>query len=157
MRQSKLTTSKRSGLLCAAVLALPGGVLLMPAGCGNNDFLGLEDYQRDILVWLVLSAGDETAPPCWDLNGNGVADPEEDINGDGEFDVLDCRGANCWDLNGNGVGDPEEDVNGDDRFDALDCQGTNCWDLNGNGVEDPDEDINGDGVFDAFDCWRPPS
>jgi len=21
---------------------------------------------------------------CWDLNGNGIADPEEDIDGDGE-------------------------------------------------------------------------
>ena len=24
---------------------------------------------------------------CWDLNGNGVGDPEEDINGDGVFDT----------------------------------------------------------------------
>jgi len=29
---------------------------------------------------------------CWDLNGNGVADPEEDANGDGVFDTLDCAG-----------------------------------------------------------------
>ncbi len=29
---------------------------------------------------------------CWDLNGNGVGDPEEDINGDGLFDTLDCQG-----------------------------------------------------------------
>lgn len=27
---------------------------------------------------------------CWDLNGNGVGDPEEDINGDGIFDAADC-------------------------------------------------------------------
>ncbi len=121
MRQSKLTSSKRTGLLFAAAVALPSGVLLMPAGCGNGDFLGLEDYQRDILVWLLLDRGDEAAPPCWDLNGNGVADPEEDINGDNEFDALDCQGTNCWDLNGNGVEDPEEDINGDGVFDAFDC------------------------------------
>ncbi|MFC4219937.1 collagen-like triple helix repeat-containing protein [Flagellimonas marina] len=29
---------------------------------------------------------------CWDLNGDGVNDPEEDINGDEVFDALDCQG-----------------------------------------------------------------
>lgn len=29
---------------------------------------------------------------CWDLNGNGVGDPNEDINGDSKFDALDCKG-----------------------------------------------------------------
>ncbi len=33
------------------------------------------------------------APACWDLNGNGHTDPEEDGNGDGLFDALDCQGA----------------------------------------------------------------
>jgi hypothetical protein len=30
---------------------------------------------------------------CWDLNGNGVGDPEEDINNDGAFDAADCTPA----------------------------------------------------------------
>lgn len=37
-----------------------------------------------------------TAPvvlACWDLNGNGIADGNEDTNGDGSVNVLDCRGA----------------------------------------------------------------
>jgi hypothetical protein len=29
---------------------------------------------------------------CWDLDGDGTADPGEDINGDGVFDALDCSG-----------------------------------------------------------------
>ena len=29
---------------------------------------------------------------CWDLNENGIKDPEEDVNGDGRVDVLDCKG-----------------------------------------------------------------
>ena len=29
---------------------------------------------------------------CWDLNENGVEDPEEDLNGDGVVDVNDCSG-----------------------------------------------------------------
>jgi octaheme c-type cytochrome (tetrathionate reductase family) len=28
---------------------------------------------------------------CWDLNANGVGDPEEDLNRDGVVDVLDCN------------------------------------------------------------------
>lgn len=31
---------------------------------------------------------------CWDLNGNGSNDPEEDINGDGYFTAADCQGSN---------------------------------------------------------------
>ncbi len=30
---------------------------------------------------------------CWDVNGNGVNDPEEDVNGDDVFDAQDCLGA----------------------------------------------------------------
>jgi hypothetical protein len=29
---------------------------------------------------------------CWDLDGDGVNDPEEDINGDSKWDALDCQG-----------------------------------------------------------------
>ncbi len=39
---------------------------------------------------------------CWDLNGNGVGDAEEDINDDGNFDAMDCQGADGVDgINGN--------------------------------------------------------
>lgn len=30
---------------------------------------------------------------CWDLNGNGFADADEDANGDGQFNALDCQGS----------------------------------------------------------------
>lgn len=34
-----------------------------------------------------------TGQACWDLDGDGVADPPfEDTNGDGKVDVLDCKG-----------------------------------------------------------------
>ncbi|MEJ2523805.1 MAG: hypothetical protein P8080_13205 [Gammaproteobacteria bacterium] len=36
---------------------------------------------------------------CWDLNENGVKDfPDEDTNGDGVIDVLDCRGSGAGDV-----------------------------------------------------------
>jgi len=81
---------------------------------------------------------------CWDLNGDGVQDPGEDINGDGSWNAQDCAGAvgpagptgpagsngtngnngiSCWDLNGDGVQDPAEDINGDSNWNALDCAG----------------------------------
>lgn len=78
---------------------------------------------------------------CWDTNGNGVNDPGEDVNSDGNWDALDCAGAagpagpagptgvagtngiSCWDANGNGVNDPGEDVNSDGNWNSLDCAG----------------------------------
>ena len=30
---------------------------------------------------------------CWDTDGDGVTDPSEDVNNDGFFNALDCRGA----------------------------------------------------------------
>jgi len=96
---------------------------------------------------------------CWDTNGDGIQDPSEDINGDGNFDALDCQGITgvaCWDINGDGIQDPSEDTNNDGNWDALDCQGTACWDLNGNGIKDfPAEDTDGNGVVDVLDCQGP--
>ena len=67
---------------------------------------------------------------CWDLNGDGIGQPDEDINDDGNFNTLDCKGAvgaaaiACWDLNGNGIGEPTEDKNHDGNFTVEDCQGS---------------------------------
>lgn len=139
-----MNTMRKNRALCYGLAGL-----LAVVGCGlNGDFLGLEDYQRDLLTGGLLAAallngagdGGAGAPAdgrdgvdglsCWDANGNGQADPEEDVNGDGAFDTLDCAGADgagsglaCWDLNGDGVGDANEDINNDGIFDALDCRG----------------------------------
>jgi len=125
-------------------------VLWSVLACGTNDFLDLEDYERDLLFGgmtaLWLADQDDEAPPerilpedgvsCWDVNSNGKKDTEEDANADGVFDAVDCWGApgrpgrdgtnglNCWDLDGNGVGDPPEDVDGNGVFNALDCRGS---------------------------------
>ncbi len=119
---------------------------------------------------------------CWDLNGNGVEDPTEDLNGDLVVDVLDCTG-----LQGpqgeqgpsgpqGAQGDPgpqgPQGIQGDpgsqgpqgdtgpqgppgaDGANGSDgADGIACWDLNGNGVGDiPAEDVNGDMVVDVNDC-----
>jgi Tol biopolymer transport system component len=108
---------------------------------------------------------------CWDFDADRLGDPVEDVNGDGDFNALDCGGAvgrTCWDLNGDGISDPEEDTNADGTFDSLDCQGidgqdgndgpggVSCWDLNGNGLGDAGEDVNSDGNLDSLDCQGPP-
>ena len=49
---------------------------------------------------------------CWDLNGDGVGQPEEDINGDMAFNALDCQGPQGEQgvQGGQGLpGDPGED------------------------------------------------
>ena len=140
---------------------------------------------------------------CWDLDGDGQEDANEDINKDGKFDALDCQGPQgeagtdgvdgtngtngtngqdgvdgiaCWDLNGDGKEDAEEDINKDGKFDALDCQGSDgadgtngsngtdgqdgrdgidCWDLDGDGQNDANEDVNNDGKFNSLDCQGP--
>jgi len=74
---------------------------------------------------------------CWDLNSDGVGQPNEDVNADGFFDAFDCRGA--------------EGTDGIDGIDGED--GINCWDVNENGTADlPDEDTNGDGAVNVWDC-----
>lgn len=75
---------------------------------------------------------------CWDTNGDGIDQENEDVNGDNEFDFLDCMGTQgtqgdpgtpCWDLNNNGQPDitedkdTNEDINGDNVVNALDCRG----------------------------------
>ena len=113
---------------------------------------------------------------CWDTNGNGLNDGDEDTNGDGLYNAADCQGAtatcfNCWDTNGNGLNDENEDANGDGLYNTADCPvpgvgpqgipgpsgavGVNsisCWDTNGNGLNDGNEDTNGDGFYNAADC-----
>ncbi len=59
--------------VCAAVFTL--------AGCEGDD----GDDGRD-------GADGSAGLACWDLNENGVGDlPDEDLNGDGVVDVLDCN------------------------------------------------------------------
>jgi hypothetical protein len=57
------------GILFATVITL----VLVPI-----NYLVLEDLRTDGADGL----------NCWDLNANGVADPEEDVNNDGVVDVL---------------------------------------------------------------------
>ena len=159
------------GLVTSVVLA---AVMAVTPGCGSGDFLGLEDYQRDFLTGGLLAAallnqagggagdGDGSTATldgrdgidglvCWDLDGDGVGDPEEDTNGDGEFNARDCEGP---------AGSPGRDGPGGATGAAgpagtAGVDGVDCWDLNGNGLEDASEDINQDGQFNALDCRGP--
>lgn len=57
---------------------------------------------------------------CWDVNGNGVADPNEDVNLDGAFDARDCRGEDGGDgrngLDGEAGASPFELIGDDAVF-----------------------------------------
>ncbi len=118
---------------------------------------------------------------CWDTNGDGINDPAEDTNMDGNFDALDCQGVDGMD-GAQGPQGPEGPTGpqgpaGNDGMDGMDgaqgpqgpegptgpqgpagndgsngTDGINCWDTNGDGINDPAEDTNMDGNFDALDC-----
>ena len=142
---------------CLVVALLVGGLVFFKAGCSsNNDFLGLEDYQRDLLFGGLALAllqqadggnGGEEPPgqpipgpegpegaqglpgaegpegpegPIGPAGEQGSAGPEGPAGLQGEPGSM---GLSCWDIDGDGIGDPEEDVNDDGDFDALDCQG----------------------------------
>lgn len=45
----------------------------------------------------------ETGINCWDTNGDGINDANEDVNGDNEFNGLDCQGAAGTDGNANAM------------------------------------------------------
>ena len=70
---------------------------------------------------------------CWDLDGDGEADPEEDINDDGVWDTLDCQGA-----------DGTDGTNGTNGTNGTDGTSVQCWNIVG--------DFNGDGTEDTQDC-----
>lgn len=70
----------------AAILALV--VAFGAAGCGGDDG---DDGAPGPQGPAGADGSDGVA--CWDLNANGVGDPDEDLNGDGMVDVLDCNPA----------------------------------------------------------------
>lgn len=80
-----------------------------------------------------------TGLACWDLNQNGVADPEEDLNGDGVIDVLDCREP----LPGTAIavsGKVSTGAGPLDRFTAV-------WFVPAGGTEQFDADVAADGSY----------
>ena len=133
----KQTRAIRLGALNIALAAALG---ISTQGCGN-DFLGLEDYQRDVLG--VLLAGALGNQPT-DTGGDPA--PGQPVPGE--------DGVNCWDRNGNGVGDPEEDANGDGIIDPVDALWV-LWAASGQ-IESPpnpaNADWNGDGSIDGLDA-----
>ncbi len=65
---------------------------------------------------------------CWDLNGNGVGDADEDINGDGKFDAEDCigeDGADGADGAAGAAGADGEDLTGVLARAQVDADGNN--------------------------------
>jgi octaheme c-type cytochrome (tetrathionate reductase family) len=77
MRRATGTNFRFASLLVGVFLAFA------IAGCEGDDGAPGADG--------VAGADGVDGVACWDLNANGVGDPEEDINGDGVVDVVDCN------------------------------------------------------------------
>ncbi len=133
MLSGRSATALRLGLVSAVLLG--AGACTLEQAFQLGQLLGGTDDQAG---QPAPGAPGPEGPACWDRNRNGVAEPAEDVNGDGQFNALDCKGADgadgqsgaagqrgpaCWDLNGDRIAQPEEDVNGDGNFDANDCRG----------------------------------
>jgi hypothetical protein len=118
---------------------------------------------------------------CWDANGNGKPDKDEDTNGDGKYDALDCMGAvgpqgpqgntgpqgiagpmgpagPQGPQGGQGEAGPQGEKGDTGPMGPIGPRGEqgvaglSCWDANGNGKPNKEEDSNGDGKYDALDC-----
>ncbi|TAI47208.1 collagen-like protein [Flagellimonas allohymeniacidonis] len=80
---------------------------------------------------------------CWDLNGNGQEDEDEDLNKDGEFNALDCQGADGDDGQ---PGDPGADGNAEVY--TVTFKGI------ANGFNSYSQDMNElDGIVENFSEW----
>lgn len=79
----RATSSRFASLFISVLLAFT------IAGCEGDD--GAPGADGADGVDGVNGADGADGLACWDLNGNGVGDPEEDLNGDGVVDVLDCN------------------------------------------------------------------
>jgi len=74
------------GTVVRSLNGVQDDVMLM---AGNNVTI---DKQGDDLVISATGTGGADGLDCWDLNGNGSGDANEDTNGDGSFDTADCQG-----------------------------------------------------------------
>ena len=75
--------TRRHGLLSRAFLLVVLGLGLGLAGCEGDD--GAPGANG------AAGADGADGQACWDLNNNGIGDPDEDVNNDGVVDVKDCN------------------------------------------------------------------
>ena len=83
MRRATSTKFRFASLFAGVLLALA------IAGCEGDDGAPGADGADGVAGPSGADGADGVA--CWDLNGNGVGDPEEDLNDDGVIDVRDCN------------------------------------------------------------------
>jgi len=102
-------------------LFLIAGMLFL-AGCSGDDGTDGLDGKDGV--------DGASGVACWDLNENGVKDPEEDLNGDGEIDVVDCNAiaSGAYDKEKLHVGYFTENTF-EGTGDCLDCHGLEGADM----------------------------
>ena len=149
--------SSRAIITSVVSLVIVGGMVLK-LGC-HNDFLGLEDYQRDLLLGGLLAAvlmhdqGATNGSPATDEPaGEPVPGPEGPPGPTGPEGPEGPAGA-AGSTGPAGAEGPAGLPGPQGAVGPAGAAGLNCWDLNGNGIADlSTEDVNGDGVVDPLDC-----
>ncbi len=74
------------GMIYACVIPSDGTIRIVsdPANCKKNE---------ELLSWNITGQKGDPGLACWDLNGNGLEDVDEDINQDNLWDTVDCKGS----------------------------------------------------------------
>lgn len=67
------------------------GIQGLPGNDGRDGAPGTQGEQGPQGPQGALGTQGPAGISCWDLNGNTIADQEEDVNGDNFVDVIDCR------------------------------------------------------------------
>jgi len=60
---------------------------------GGGNYVSVGSFPFVSVPYALYAGGANDGLNCWDLNGNGITDMLEDINNDGLFNTLDCRGS----------------------------------------------------------------
>ena len=89
LKSTKYGNANASGLRLTRLTAASPTLANGTNGLDNTKVLTVDEDGDVVLVTVTGGLG----LACWDLNGNGIQDPNEDINGDTFFDALDCQGA----------------------------------------------------------------
>lgn len=100
-----LTTDEPIGANCA------NGGVRVDSGVDDNNNNMLDPSEIDATEYVCGGGNGQNGTNgfngmnCWDTNENGINDPSEDTNGDGNFNALDCKG----DKGDNGPNGPKGD------------------------------------------------
>ncbi|MCW1148821.1 hypothetical protein OJ995_11385, partial [Flavobacterium sp. TH16-21] len=75
------------------IIDIPGNETITTLVDNGDGTITYTNEAGDVVTVNILGATGAAGINCWDINGDGINDPTEDVNGDGFWNALDCQGA----------------------------------------------------------------